>query len=60
MPASAAAVLSAMTADAPVGATPVGSDAPVARAGPSVEELLLEAVASAAPAGEPRGHCRAN
>ncbi len=62
LPSSASAVLNAMTADAPVGATPVGEDGPAAGSGsqaPGVEEKELSAVAAvaAAPAepAEPAG-----
>ena len=61
LPSSAAAVLSALTADAPVGATPVagdGSEGPAA-AGPSADEQALAAVAAGAPAGEPAGEASA-
>lgn len=58
LPSSAAALLSAMTADAPVGATPRGEEGPAAGS-PSVEEQVLSAVAAAAPTSEPSGDASA-
>ncbi|PRW55980.1 hypothetical protein C2E21_5123 [Chlorella sorokiniana] len=52
LPSSAAAVLNAMTADAPVGATPVGEEGPASQ-GPPTEEKELTAVAAAAAPAEP-------
>lgn len=59
MPASAAALLSQMTADAPVAATPVGQEAPAATAATGAEEPVLAGAAAFAPAGEPAGCIRA-
>lgn len=61
LPSSAAAVLNAMTADAPVGATPVGEDGPGSQAPPEEEKELAAVAAAAAPAepAEPAGDASA-
>lgn len=58
LPPSAAEVLSAMTADAPVGATPVREDGPGSQA-PPAEEKEVAAVAAAAAPVEPPGDASA-